>query len=222
LAEAVNRYPLPAKKGEAPQWTWSGPAAKTGDQPPSDQEAKDFWKRFRSVWTERLQATGHLNVFEGLEAAFRQGQFLALHGGLPSTQGGMRALLESLDGSTPLDPEVLTEIIWNRARTKPGFLHEMARLAELPGAPTHVAAGHTPSLGIGLGSVFDPERMQQVPTSAFFIDAGFGLNTLILMHITDDGRVALVAAKRSAQGIKFVPLPIEGLAGLGNTDLPNR
>jgi hypothetical protein len=64
--------------------------------------------------------------------------------------------------------------------------------------------------------------MQQVPTSAFFIDAGFGLNTLILMHITDDGRVALVAAKRSAQGIKFVPLPIEGLAGLGNGDLPNR
>jgi hypothetical protein len=163
-----------------------------------------------------------LNVFEGLEAAFRQGQFLALHGGLPSTQGGMRALLESLDGSTTLDPKVLEEIIWNRARTKPGFLDEMARLAELPGAPTHVAAGHTPSLGIGLGSVFDPERMQQVPTSAFFIDAGFGLNTLILMHITDDGRVALVAAKRSAQGIKFVPLPIEGLAGLGNGDLPSR
>jgi hypothetical protein len=216
LARATRVYPVPQQSDDhrAP-WVWRDPDSPGPGRAASREEVQAHYNRFRAAWIGALERTGALAHFGSLQTAAEAGGFLFFHAAPPITAAQARELREHLRQGSSLPDSTRRHLIWTRGPEDPTLLQTYdTAVAGLDDPWRGLIGGHT--MGGALG--------RTPTTTSWFLDLGFGRHTLPMMHITPDGRVALVIAQRTPQGIEvhsarpsdFLPI------GLGNRQLPNR
>jgi|GEM_PF-4328061 len=220
MQEALKAYPVWSKNKNS--WEWKGPEAIHKNQAPSDTDAQIFWNRYKAIWIDKiLQKSGHLDFFKGLSAAYEVpydgGNALFTHGGFPTTQENLQQLINHLENGAPLPDDVLSDILWLRGLTNPELIEKINKIR---GNKYETSFhGHTMS---GM-----PVRGKSNNSADFYqqnisLDAGFGTNSLAMLHIQPNGLAVIIVAKRTSRGLVYEAVSLSDSPGLGTKELPNR
>ena len=215
LTQALTKYPSPQATGNSDNqragWTWKGASSQQGETL-GDEQAHEFYKRFRTEWVGAFKKVGDLDFFLKLRIAYQQGPFLMTHGAPPVNSEQMRDLQAYLSGGggIPLSSKTQGHLIWTRALEINDLLTQYSAISAAPGG---VVFGHT------MGGAYQRDGNKL----AFGLDLGFGRNMLAMLAVKPDGRATLIIARRTPQGIQvFAVPPSEYLPRLGNRALANR
>jgi hypothetical protein len=210
----LNRYPF--YDSTKMQWRWKGKNANSSDPSPTTNEVEDFYNDFRTRWVEVLENTGHLGFFmQQLVPVAQLGNTFFMHGSPPITGHEWDDVEKYLSEGTPLPLTTQRDLMWRRGPTS--FENLVGAASSRPWG-TNTFNGHT--MGGGYGHL----TTDNGTTTQYYLDIGFGLNSLGMVVVLPDGRITFHVAERTKSGdvqTGFERIS-DVLPGMGGGELPNR
>lgn len=212
----LNRYPF--YDSTKMLWRWKGKNANSSEPSPTQNEVEDFYNDFRTRWVNVLENTGHLGFFmEQLVPVAQLGNTFFMHGRPPITGEEWFHVEEYLREGTPLPVKTEHDVMWGRGPTSSENL--VGAAINRPGIGNRVSVhGHT--MGGGLGR----RTTDKGTTTQYYLDIGFGLNSLGMLVVLPNGLTTLHVAERTKSGdvqTGFERIS-DVLPGMGGGELPNR
>jgi|GEM_PF-4308154 len=182
LVSFVEGYPV--RDGER---GWIG--SNIGQQI-NEQEALSFFKEFSTLWQKILTESGHAEFFNRLNVAAQSGEWVFVHGGLPSETEQLEELCQQLKSGADVASEKTISAVCNANRLNSFSLSQSTLTELLLQINRHaLVVGHSPGAGFKGYTISDGGQRL-----IFGADSGaWRTGALFVPYIKPNGNLSILA-----------------------------